>query len=99
MRWGEFFQFTPEERRAMLAILLFTGGGGLLLELARRYPRWAGDLVVAQSAARRAPAAEADSLPSTHEAGLIAATSGGEDRSPSSGDPAAAAPIQREGIA
>ncbi|HEX7879415.1 MAG TPA: helix-hairpin-helix domain-containing protein [Candidatus Eisenbacteria bacterium] len=43
MRWPEFLDFTPEERRAMLAVLLFTGGGGVLIELGRRYPAWTPD--------------------------------------------------------
>jgi competence protein ComEA len=49
MRLPEFFQWTPEERRAVLAILLFTGGGGLLLELGRRFPQWTPDLRTARA--------------------------------------------------
>jgi len=43
MRWPEFLNFTPEERRAMLAVLLFTGGGGVLIEVGRRFPQWTPD--------------------------------------------------------
>lgn len=46
MRLPDFFNWTPEERRAILAILLFTGGGGLVVELLRRYPPGVTDLRV-----------------------------------------------------
>lgn len=49
MRWPEFLEWTKEERRAMLAVLLFTGGGGLLLELGRRFPDWTPDLLLVSS--------------------------------------------------
>ena len=45
MRLPDFLQFTPDERRAALALLLFTGGGGLLLEIGKRHPEWMPDLV------------------------------------------------------
>jgi len=49
MRWPEFLEWTREERRAVLAVLLFTGGGGLILELGRRFPDWTPDLVLVSS--------------------------------------------------
>lgn len=44
MRLPDFLHWTPEERRAVLAILLFTGGGGLVVELLHRFPIGAADL-------------------------------------------------------
>ncbi len=38
MKLPGFMQFTPHERKAVLALLLFTGGGGLLIEAGRRFP-------------------------------------------------------------
>ncbi|MDZ4804581.1 MAG: helix-hairpin-helix domain-containing protein [Candidatus Eisenbacteria bacterium] len=49
MRWPEFLEWTTEERRAVLAVLLFTGGGGLILELGRRFPDWTPDLLLVSS--------------------------------------------------
>lgn len=51
MRWSDLFHWTKEERRALLAIVLFTGGGGLLVELGRRYPAWTPDLKLIEAAA------------------------------------------------
>jgi competence ComEA-like helix-hairpin-helix protein len=58
MRWPEFLNFTPEERRAMLAVLLFTGGGGVLIELGRRYPAWTPDFKLTESRDRAPGAAD-----------------------------------------
>jgi competence ComEA-like helix-hairpin-helix protein len=44
VRLPNFLQFTPDERRAALALLLFTGGGSLILELGKRHPEWMPDL-------------------------------------------------------
>lgn len=40
MKWPGFLQFTPDERKAVLALALFTAGGGLVLEVGRRHPEW-----------------------------------------------------------
>ena len=49
MRMPEFLDWTPEERRAVLAVLLFTGGGGVLIELGRRFPDWTPELKLVQA--------------------------------------------------
>lgn len=65
-----FMQFTPEERRAVLAILLFTGGGGLLLEVGRRHPHWVPGLLSARG--RRSVAAESTARARTAAGGKMA---------------------------
>ena len=53
MRWPEFLNWTPDERRAALAVILFTGGGGLLIEFSRRFPDWTPDLLLVSSLEHR----------------------------------------------
>jgi competence ComEA-like helix-hairpin-helix protein len=89
MRWPEFLQWTPEERRAMLAVLLFTGGGGVLIELGRRYPQFTPDFRLTASldraggadstAAGDATGAPADSLhpAAGGDSGIVVAGLGG----------------------
>lgn len=47
MKLPGFMQFTPHERKAILALLLFTGGGGLLIEAGRRFPAYFSGLLSA----------------------------------------------------
>jgi competence ComEA-like helix-hairpin-helix protein len=86
VRLPDFLQFTPDERRAALALLLFTGGGGLLLEIGKRHPEWMPDLVAVRrrvettAPAEVPPRSPEDSALSSHPAvaGLLPASAGGE---------------------
>lgn len=74
MRLPDFLQFTPDERRAALAILLFTGGGGLLLEISRRHPEWTPGLLTPgrkHVAGVKTPVARGDSAV-VHHASVLA---------------------------
>jgi competence protein ComEA len=83
MRWSDLFHWTQEERRALLAIVLFTGGGGLLVEIGRRYPAWTADLKLIEAAA------VVDST---------AGPAGGEGRTGAPGDSAAEAARDSLGV-
>lgn len=73
MRWPEFLEWTQEERRAVLAVLLFTGGGGLILELGRRFPDWTPDLLLVASLDRHRVVADSSVAVDTLSAGVARA--------------------------
>lgn len=74
MRWPEFLEWTREERRAVLAVLLFTGGGGLILELGRRFPDWTPDLLLVSSLDRHRMATDSLGVEDTLALPLAAAS-------------------------
>lgn len=86
MKWPEFLQFTPDERKAVLALVIFTAGGALVLEAARRHPEWmpglrpltpaAIDSAGSGAASPPADPPHADSAGAPHPALTIAALGG-----------------------
>ncbi len=61
MRLPDFTRFTPDEKKAILALLLLTGGGSLVIEAGRHQPRWTPDLKLVAAAGLRPGAAGEDS--------------------------------------